>query len=179
MGISREALMKARAPGRFSRAQNVFLPSVVAIDFQRKHVTLPLYKGIGPGGAPTYFIITEAASFEVAQRLGVNYAPKLAYGRGTEGSQAVTLADGQLKFAGDVDFQPERQVKPGLFPNTFPPALAQPGSLADAAYSPLVVLPSGSVAQRLHRGQRHRQARPRGERGLRQGHGGVRAARRL
>ena len=145
LGMNPDELMKARMAGRFSREQNVFLPAVVAIDFKQRRVTLPLYKGIGPSGNPTYYILTEAADFEVARRLGVNYAPKLANGRGTEGVQAATMENGLLKFAGDVDFKPERAVKPGKFPNTFPPAMAQPGSLADANYSPLVVLPSGSV----------------------------------
>jgi len=144
-GVSLADMMKTHAPGRFTRQQNVFLPGALAVDFQRKTITLPLYKGIGPSGTPTYYILTDAADFAVAQKLGVNYSPKLANGRGTEGVQLATLENGLLRFAGDVDFKPERAVKPGPLPNTFPPAMAQPGSLADDKYSPLVVLPSGSV----------------------------------
>ena len=144
-GVTREALMQARAPGRFTAQQNVFFPGALAIDIPRKHVTLPLYQGIGPSGQATYFIITEAANFNVAKRLGVNYSPKLVYGRDTPGSQRATIVEGKLKFEGDVDFSPVRAVQPGPFPNTFPPALAQPGAVGDARYSPLVVLPSGSV----------------------------------
>ncbi len=53
--------------------------------------------------------------------------------------------NGQIKFAGNVDFSPERLVTAGPLPNTFPPAMAQPGAVGDAQYSPLIVLPSGSV----------------------------------
>ncbi|SMB99824.1 hypothetical protein SAMN00120144_2784 [Hymenobacter roseosalivarius DSM 11622] len=146
-GISKAELLQARAPGRFTQQQNVFFPGALAVDFKRSvpTVTLPLYKGLGPGGNPTYYILTEAANFNVAKRLGVNYAPKLVYGRDTEGSQKATFVNGQLQFEGDVDFSPQRLVQPGPFPNTFPPAVAQPGAVGDARYSPLVVLPSGSV----------------------------------
>ena len=130
---------------RFTAAQNVFFPSALAVDYSRKHVTLPVYKGIGPGGNPTYYIITEAADFDVAKKLGLNYAPKLVNGRGTAGSQQVTIENGMIKFKGDVDFTPVRSITPGPFPNTFPPATAQPGSVGDAEYSPVIVLPSGSV----------------------------------
>lgn len=130
---------------RFPRSKNVFFPGALAIDFQRKTVTLPLYKGIGPSGSPTYYILTEAANFNVARILGVNYAPKLVFGRDNDGSQEATIEHGMIKFEGDVDFSPTRVVKAGPFPNTFPPAVAQPGARGDARYSPLVVLPSGSV----------------------------------
>ncbi len=119
---------------RYTAAQNVFFPSALAVDYSTKHVTLPVYKGIGPGGNPTWYIITEAADFDVAKKLGLNYAPKLVNGRGTAGSQQVTLENGMIKFKGDVDFTPVRSITPGPFPNTFPPATAQPGSIGDAEY---------------------------------------------
>ncbi len=81
----------------------------------------------------------------MAKVLGVNYAPKLVNGRDTDGAQEASIVGGLLKFEGDVDFSPVRQVAPGLFPSTFPPAVAQPGAIGDARYSPLVVLPSGPV----------------------------------
>ncbi len=130
---------------RFSAAQNVFFPSALAVNFSNKNVTLPVYKGVGPSGNPTWYIITEAADFDVAKKLGLNYAPKLVNGRGTAGSQQVTIENGMIKFKGDVDFTPVRSITPGPFPNTFPPATAQPGSVGDAEYSPVIVLPSGSV----------------------------------
>jgi len=132
-----------RKASRFTRAQNVFVRSALAIDFDKRTVTLPLFTGIGPSGAPTYFIVTEAADFDVARILGVNFAPKMIYARDTDGSQEVTFARGRVRFRGDVDFSPVRRLEPG--PDGFPPAVAEPGSIGDAEYSSIVVLPSGSV----------------------------------
>jgi len=144
--ISKEDFMKILIDDkRFSAQQNVFLPSALAVDFKKKWVTLPVYKGMGPNGNPTYYIITEAADYKVAKKMGLNYAPKLVNGRGTAGSQQVKIENGMLKFKGDVDFSPVRSLEPGVFPNTFPPAKAQPGSVGDAEYSPVIVFPSGSV----------------------------------
>jgi len=145
-GVSKEDFMKTLVDkGKFTSKQNVFLPSALAVDFTKKWVTLPVYTGIGPSGNPTYFIITEGADYEVAKLMGLNYAPKLVNGRGTAGSQQVTLENGMIKFKGDVDFSPVRTLAPGPFPNTFPPSVAIPGSVGDAEYSPVIVLPSGSV----------------------------------
>ncbi|GAB3644240.1 DUF7482 domain-containing protein [Spirosoma arcticum] len=146
-GVSTASAKNARTAVRFTPEENVFFPSALAINFNAPQptVTLPFYKGIGPSGNPTYYIITEAANFYVAKLLGVNFAPKLVFGRDTEGAQNVTLENGMIKFKGDVDFSPERIVKPGPDPMTFPPSVAQPGAVGDAQYSPLVVMPSGSV----------------------------------
>lgn len=144
-GVSKEAFAGNLVAARFTAEQNVFLPSALAIDYQQKTVTLPLYQGIGPAGGPTYYILTDASDFDVAKLMGLNFAPKLVHGRGSAGSQAVTLENGMIKFKGDVDFSAERSVAAGPFPMTFPPAMAQPGATGDAQYSPLIVLPSGSV----------------------------------
>lgn len=144
--VSKEDFIKTLTDvKKFTAEQNVFFPSALAIDFTNKTVTLPVYKGIGPSGNPTYFIITEAADFYVAKKMGLNFAPKLINGRGTAGSQQVTIENGMIKFKGDVDFRPVRSVEPGLFPNTLPPAKAQPGSIGDAEYSPLIILPTGAA----------------------------------
>jgi hypothetical protein len=144
--ISKEDFMKILVDDkRFNSKQNVFMTSPLAIDFKKKWVTLPVYKGIGPSGNPTYYILTEAADSDIAKMMGINFAPKLVNGRGTAGSQQVTIENGMIRFKGDVDFSPVRLLEPGIFPNTFPPAVAQPGSVGDAEYSPLIVLPSGSV----------------------------------
>ncbi len=144
--VSKEDFMKSLVNvSKFTADQNVFFPSALAIDFTKKWVTLPVYKGIGPSGSPTYFIVTESADFDVAKMMGVNYAPRLAFARGAPGSQPVTIENGMIKFNGDVNFSPARILEPGKFPNTFPPSKAQPGSVGDSKYSPLIVLPSGSV----------------------------------
>ena len=49
--------------------------------------------------------------------------------------------DGVLDFdQGRVDFSPIRQVVPGPAPNPFPPEVAEPGSIGDPFYTPLVKL---------------------------------------
>ncbi|MEM6842258.1 MAG: hypothetical protein AAF632_08525 [Bacteroidota bacterium] len=148
IGLTSGTYINARRQ-QFTKEQNVFLPSALAVDNLEDptlaNVTLPLFKGIGPSGEETYFIITEAANFFVAKVLGANYAPKLIFGRGTEGSQEVTLEGGRIVFKGDVDFSPERRVVAGDGPFAFPPSVAEPGAIGDEEYSSLVVLPSGSV----------------------------------
>jgi hypothetical protein len=140
---------------RFDPRDHVFLRSALAIDlhYGRATVTLPLFKGFDPDGAPVYFILTEASDFDVARRMGLNYAPKLKAAVGSAGAQPVTLDGGHMHFVGRVDFSPERKVEPGKdYP--FPPALAVPGAVADARWSSIVVLPSGDVlnAQIVHNG---------------------------
>ncbi len=137
----------------FKASDNVFLKSALAVDFTpgKANVTLPLYMGLSPKGDPVYYIITEASEFDVAQTLGVNYAPKMKNVIGTEGAQIVTLKDGIVQFVGNVDFSPEYQVEPGS-PDAFPPKVANPGAIADAQWSSMVVMPSGGVinAQIVH-----------------------------
>ena len=135
---------------RFTEEENVFLKSALAVDSlenpDEANVTLPMFKGVGPDGEDDeYYIVTEAADFEVAKLLGVNYAPKLVFGRGTGGDQEVTLEDGRLEFKGAVDFSPERRLEAGDGPFAFPPSVAEPGAVADEEWSSVVVLPSGSV----------------------------------
>ena len=83
--------------------------------------TLPLYRGLAPGGGEVFYIITDASDFEVARQMGINYAPKMAKAAGTPGAQAVTLANGVMQFRGNVDFAPVYQVTPGDPPTSFPP----------------------------------------------------------
>ena len=134
---------------RFTREQNVFVRNAIAVndleDPTKANVTLPLFKGIGPSGNPTYYILTETSSFIISKFLGVNYSPKLIHGRGSDGSQEVTIKRGLIQFRGDVDFSPVRRVEPGDGPFAFPPSVAEPGSIGDDEYSSLVVLPSGLV----------------------------------
>ena len=150
MGMDEESYQNARFGPRFTREQNVFLKSTLALndleDPDKANATLPMFKGVGPdGNDDVYFIVTEAANFYVAKLLGVNYAPKLIFGRGTDGSQEVTLSRGRLKFKGAVDFSPERILEPSDGPFAFPPSVAQPGAVGDEEWSSLCVLPSGSV----------------------------------
>ncbi|MGG6240647.1 DUF7482 domain-containing protein [Nodosilinea sp. AN01ver1] len=137
----------------FKPSDNVYVKSALAVDFtpNRATVTLPLYRGLSPQGESVYYILTEASDFNVAKQLGINYAPKMKQVIGTAGAQPVTLSQGIIQFRGNIDFSPEYQVEPGS-PNPFPPAVANPGAIADAQYSSMAVLPSSVVlnAQIVH-----------------------------
>jgi hypothetical protein len=137
----------------FKPSDNVYVKSVLAIDFTpgRATVTLPLYRGLSPQGESVYYILTEASDFDVAKKLGINFSPKMKHVTGTAGAQPVTLRNGLIQFRGNIDFSPEYQVQPGS-PNPFPPTVATPGAIADGQYSSLAVMPSGVVlnAQIVH-----------------------------
>jgi hypothetical protein len=147
---SKETGRPAYSPGHgvnFKPSDHVFVKSALAIDFTYRDasVTLPLFRGLSPQGKDVYYIITEASDFEVARRMGVNYAPKLAEAIGSPGVQNVMLQDGIMKFAGNVDFSKEYKVAAGSPPGYFPPKAANPGAVADDQWSSIVVLPSGLV----------------------------------
>ncbi len=136
----------------FTKEENVFLPSTIALqdleDPSRASAILPIYEGVGPSGEPTYFIITEATSIELAREYGAIVSPKLRYGAlpsAADAAQRVEVEDGRIFFRGDVDFSPERIVTPGEGAFPFPPSFVQPGAVGDDEYSSLVVLPSGEV----------------------------------
>jgi hypothetical protein len=155
--LAKEAGRPAYSPGHgvnFKASDHVYIQSALAVDFtyRKATVTLPLYRGISPDGKDVFYIITEASDFKVARRMGINYAPKLAKAAGSAGVQTVTLKDGIMQFKGDVDFSPTYRVVPGDPPGYFPPKAADPGAIADAAWSSIVVLPSGLVlnAQIVH-----------------------------
>jgi hypothetical protein len=152
-----EAGRPAYRPGKgvaFRPSDHVFIKSALAVDFtyRKATVTLPLYRGLSPDGKDVYYIITDASDFAVARRMGIDYAPKLAKAVGSDGVQPVTLEDGIMRFKGNVDFSPTYKVQPGDPPGYFPPKAADPGAVADAAWSSIVVLPSGLVlnAQIVH-----------------------------
>ncbi len=144
-GTGREIYSPASAV-KFKASDNVFLKSALAIDFTKgaATVTLPLFRGLSPKGEPVYYIITEASDFEVAKQMGINYSPKMKHAAGSPGAQKVTAAEGVITFKGDVDFSPKYTVVPGS-PMPFPPKVAKPGAMADAEWSSLVVMPSGTV----------------------------------
>src|SRR6516164_665715 len=96
---SKETGQPAYSPGHgvnFKPSDHVFVKSALAVDFSYRNasVTLPLFRGLSPPGKDVFYIITEASDFEVARRMGINYAPKLAEAIGSPGVQNVTLRDG-------------------------------------------------------------------------------------
>ncbi|WP_255452798.1 hypothetical protein [Aquimarina sp. RZ0] len=146
---------------RFTSEQNVFLPSVLGIDYRIDRSVVPagptarfpMFQGWEtlPDGnrRKLYYVITEASNKKMAKKLGVIFAPRMAEAIGSGGEQnAYWTRRGRLVFEGSVDFSPKRSLVAGgqdglLF--GFPPAEANPGAIADAKWSSYVVLPSGVV----------------------------------
>lgn len=144
----------------FTSAQNVFIPSVLGIDYRTNRdvvpagptARFPMFQGWEVvNGTPreAYYVITEASDRGLARLLGVIYAPRMADAIGSGGeSNSQWADDGRLIFEGTVDFSPTRDLTPGgadgeLF--GFPPASVTPGAVADANWSSYVVLPGTDV----------------------------------
>ncbi len=90
------------------------------------------------GLKPAWYIILDAGDQEEAERLGVNFSKRL-HNAGDAARPATLRDDGTFLFeSGLVDFSPNRQVQPGSQEKPFPPSIANPGSVGDADYSPLV-----------------------------------------
>jgi hypothetical protein len=109
------------------------------ISSDHTRITLPLYLGHTTNGRNVWYILTDTSDKPNADALGLNFSAKLAYG--AAGARGATLGgkDASLTFAsGSVDFGPARKIVPGKAPNFFPPAVAKPGAIADANYSPYV-----------------------------------------
>jgi len=113
------------------------------IDTTAGTITLPLYEGRLVSGESIWYILTDTTDAENAAALGLNFSAKLDYARNSPLSTRTANYDpgGTLVFdAGTVDFLPVRSVTPGAAPDFFPPTAFQPGSVGDAAYSPLVII---------------------------------------
>ncbi len=147
----------------FTEAQNVFLPSVLGIDFRidRDEVPegptarFPMFQGWEtlPDGSRRegYYVITEASDANLARELGVIFSPRMANSIGSGGEQSSQWTeDGRLIFEGSVDFSPKRSLVAGGasedgFLLGFPPAQANPGAIADENWSSYVVLPDSEI----------------------------------
>src|SRR5260221_8579063 len=107
----------------------------------RGTITLPLFKGAvntPSGPKPAWYIILDAGNQAEAERLGVNFSKKLP-NAGNAARPGTRRSDGTFLFeSGLVDFSPNRVVVAGPEERAFPPVQAQPGSVGDADYSPLV-----------------------------------------
>lgn len=111
------------------------------IDQAKRTITLPLYRGRGPGGKAVWYVLTDTTDKANAEALGLNHSAKLAYAVGRAVRPARLETDGTLTFRrGRVDFAPERKVQPAAQPNAFPPTVARPGSVGDRDYTPLARL---------------------------------------
>ncbi len=104
-------------------------------------VTYPLHHGSSQGRRVDY-VITDASNLSVAEKLGVNYVPKLAQALGTAAVQNSTSAIGTgngIEFPASVDFSPQHIITPNPVTG-FPPTAAQPGAMGETGYSPLVLV---------------------------------------
>jgi len=110
------------------------------VDVDAMTMTLPLYEGRMADGTAVWYILTDTTDEANANALGLNHSAKLAYADVPGAVRSATLeSDLTLTFeSGTVDFSPERAVEPGPVDAPFPPASAQPGSVGDEDYSPLV-----------------------------------------
>ena len=112
------------------------------IDMNESTITLPLYQGHVKGiGERVWYILTDTTDKGNADALGLNWSPKLA--NSAPGARVATLLpNATLEFhSGTVDFSPEHSVAPSADPaNPFPPSVAQPGSIGDKDYSPIVLV---------------------------------------
>jgi hypothetical protein len=111
------------------------------VDVAHGTVTLPLYLGhLAKTNQNVWYVLTDVNDSNVANLLGLNFSTKI----GSSGRAVRTGnldANGDIVFnAGTVDFSPVRSVVPGPPGFEFPPVSAQPGSIGDANYGPLVKL---------------------------------------
>ncbi|MFS4481604.1 hypothetical protein ACKGJY_01185 [Hyunsoonleella sp. 2307UL5-6] len=146
----------------FTNAENVFLPSILGIDFRIDRSVVPagptarfpMFQGwevTSNGPREAYYVITEASDSELARELGVIFAPRMANAIGSGGEQNSQWSDdGRLVFEGTVDFSPKRSLvaggasEDGLLVG-FPPAEVNPGAIADDNWSSYVVLPNSNI----------------------------------
>jgi len=118
----------------------VLLMKSAIVDLEAGTATLPLRRGRLESGELVWSIMTDVTDPNLANLHGVPYSPKLAYAvTGKSVREARVDKNGEIIFkSGKVDFSPAHEVTPGAAPNFFPPKVAQPGSVGDANYSPLV-----------------------------------------
>lgn len=139
----------ATSTGDEPEVRKIF-PSSAVEDTVADTVSLPLFTGrVGSADGPIVeYVVLESSDKKDADRRGVNRAPRLANAAGTPAVQLVEVVDGTVVFPASVDFAPERDVVAG--PTGFPPATAEPGSLGEEGYSPLIQLPDGTVLNAPH-----------------------------
>ncbi len=135
----------------------IILQSALGVDLTHNSVALPLHKGTSHGKT-VWFVITEASDFGLAHDLNVNFSPKLAnMSIGCPRCvQDVTLTsspknkfgEAVVHFEGAPNFSPRRVLHSGKnagHATAFPPALAKPGSVGGARYSPFIRIKGSSV----------------------------------
>jgi hypothetical protein len=124
----------------------VLLMKSAVVDLEAGTATLPLRKGKLASGETVWSVLTDATDENLARLNGIPYSSKLAYATmGKVAREGHIEQDGTIIFSsGKVDFSPKHEITAGKAPNFFPPKIAQPGSVGDADYSPLVRLANGN-----------------------------------
>src|SRR3954471_3380028 len=130
----------ALAPAALADSGTQFIRSAVVNGDHT--VTLPLLRGTSRGQT-VWYVVLDASTSNAADRYGANRSNKLSNARGTAAVQNVRVSNGTIDFPDSVHFTPRREVAPGA--TGFPPAVAEPGAVGEAGYSPLVQLPDGTV----------------------------------
>ncbi len=135
--------------GQLNR-DNLTMTSVIHVDLDKNIARVPLYKGTCSNGAVVWYVLMDVSDVEVAETLGLNFAPRLANADNgcstcvqTVKSADPILGRSPVQFAGTVDFSPLRILTPG--PTGFPPAEAKPGSMAGPGYSDLVRVQNSDI----------------------------------
>ena len=109
------------------------------IDAANGTITLPLYLGYMAGSKKNvWYILTDVDDQGVAAELGLNYSAKLTYAANGARTANFDNSNDLIFDKGTVDFSPVRKIVPGPSGAEFPPVSAQPGSIGDKNYSPLV-----------------------------------------
>jgi hypothetical protein len=109
------------------------------VNLKDETITLPLYQGQMRDGRKVWYILTDVTDPGTADALGLNYSAKLNNVVGRAVRLGTLEKNTTVTFeSGTVDFRPKRRVVPGDAPNFFPPKTAEPGSVGDQNYSPLV-----------------------------------------
>lgn len=125
-----------------------YLVSAIAINKAAHTATLPLYRGEAPGIGRVWFILTESSNLADAERLGINWAPKLANAIETPAVQHATLAGG----GGNRQFGRDSFVRFSGGVNLSQPARSDADQVGRTARLGAVVCPAGATALRRRRG---------------------------
>lgn len=117
----------------------VLLLTAGQVDPRAQTVTLPLSTGRMKDGRRVWYVITDTSDRQEAAQRRVNHASKLANAPAGGTRVATQEADGTLTFeSGTVNFAPSRIVTAGAPSHPSPPSAAEPGSIGDTDYTPLL-----------------------------------------
>jgi hypothetical protein len=118
------------------------LRSTIQVNLTHHSATLPIFKG-SYKKQTVWYVLTDVSDQQLANTLGLNFAPKLANSShncpGCVQNLSIPrniLEAGVVEFNGIPDFSPERILVPG--PQGFPAITLQPGSRAGLFYTPYV-----------------------------------------